>query len=125
MGGKKERAEGLGRALIKQQNRMALEAKEKGRALHLQNRKVLESYTEIDEIEAIIDKSDDASLLLSGGAAAGAGPSDLLISVYVHPSPCHSFSGFLVFFPPLFCFFLLTASCFLLILLAEVMMLET
>lgn len=99
MGGKKERAEGLGRALIKQQNRMALEAKEKGRALHLQNRKVLESYTEIDEIEAIIDKSDDASLLLSGGgAAAGAGPSDLLISAYVNAPYCHPLSG-LLFIP--------------------------
>ncbi|XP_078177866.1 GTPase LSG1-2-like [Carex rostrata] len=79
MGGKKERAEGLGRALIKQHNRMALEAQEKGRAIHLQNRKVLESYTEIDEIDAIIDNTDDAELL-SGGGASDAGPSDLLIS---------------------------------------------
>lgn len=83
MGGKKERAEGLGRALIKQHNRMALEAQEKGRAIHLQNRKVLESYTEIDEIDAIIDNTDDAELL-SGGGASDAGPSDLLISVYVY-----------------------------------------
>jgi large subunit GTPase 1 len=97
MGGRKEREEGLGRALIKQQNRMALEAKEKGRSLHLQNRKVLESYTEIDEIEAIIGKSEEASLLLSGAAAAGAGPSDLLIAVYAHLSPCHSSSMFLFF----------------------------
>ncbi|KAJ4788473.1 Large subunit GTPase 1-like protein [Rhynchospora pubera] len=80
MGGKKERTEGLGRALIKQQNRKAIEAKEKGRAIHLQNRKVLESYTEINEIDAIIDKSDEASVLLSGGAASDAGSSDLLIS---------------------------------------------
>lgn len=95
MGGKKNRTEGLGRALIKQQNRMAIEAREKGRAIHLQNRKVLESYTEIDEIDAIIDKSDEASLLLTGGAAAGAGPSDLLISVYASAPLFHPFSGYL------------------------------
>lgn len=90
MGGKKDRQEGLGRALIKQQNRMVLEAKAKGHALHLQNRQVLESYTEINEIDAILENSDEASLHLT--AASTAGPSDLLISVYVHiPSTPLSF----------------------------------
>ncbi|KAJ3679552.1 hypothetical protein LUZ60_017563 [Juncus effusus] len=80
MGGKKGVQEGLGRALIKQQNRMVLEAKEKGWAIHLQNKKALESYTEIGEIDALLEKSDEAEADLRF-AGQGEGPSDILVSM--------------------------------------------
>ena len=67
--GKNEKT-GLGRALVKQHNQMIQQSKEKGGIYRKQNKKVLESFTEISDIEAIIEKSDadadaDAVSLLS------------------------------------------------------------
>ncbi|GMN46895.1 hypothetical protein TIFTF001_016060 [Ficus carica] len=54
--GKNEKT-GLGRALVKQHNQMIQQSKEKGGIYRKQNKKVLESFTEISDIEAIIEKS--------------------------------------------------------------------
>lgn len=55
--GKNEKT-GLGRALVKQHNHMIQQSKEKGGFYRNQNKQVLESYTEISDIDAIIEKSD-------------------------------------------------------------------
>lgn len=65
MGGKKERSGGLGRALVRQHNQALQEAKDKGRALSLANRKVLESVTDINDIEAVLQHAEEAALLYS------------------------------------------------------------
>lgn len=53
--GKNQKSE-LGRALVKQHNQMIQQSKEKG---HLHNKKkVLESFTEITDIDAIIEQVD-------------------------------------------------------------------
>ncbi|KAH7675317.1 large subunit GTPase 1 protein [Dioscorea alata] len=65
MGGKKERSGGLGRALVRQHNQALQQAKDKGRALSLANRKVLESVTEISDIDAVLQHAEEAALLYS------------------------------------------------------------
>lgn len=65
MGGKKGSSDGLGRALIKQHNQMVRESKEKGRALHLQQRRVLESITDVSDIDAILEKAAEADRVYS------------------------------------------------------------
>lgn len=65
MGGKKGANDGLGRTLIKQHNQMVRDAKEKGRALHLQQRRVLESVTDVSDIDAILEKAAEADRVYS------------------------------------------------------------
>lgn len=60
MGGKKnDKLGGLGRALIRQHNQSILEAKERGRALRQQQR-VLESITDVADIDAVIEQAEEA-----------------------------------------------------------------
>ncbi|KAF6139258.1 hypothetical protein GIB67_021468 [Kingdonia uniflora] len=56
---------GLGRALVKHHNHMILETKEKGRAYRNQEKKILESVTEITDIDAIIEQAEEADRLFS------------------------------------------------------------
>lgn len=46
---------GLGRALVKQQNQMIQQSKEKGR---FYKKKFLESFTEVSDIDAIIEQTE-------------------------------------------------------------------
>lgn len=62
--GKSEKT-ALGRALVKQHNQMITETKEKGRAYRNQSKKILESVTEITDIEAIIEQAEEAERLYS------------------------------------------------------------
>ncbi|XP_010941628.1 GTPase LSG1-1 isoform X1 [Elaeis guineensis] len=65
MGGRKDKSEGLGRALVRQHNQMVRESKEKGRALRLQNRRVLESVTDVSDIDAVLEKAEEADRVYS------------------------------------------------------------
>ncbi|PKA50884.1 large subunit GTPase 1 [Apostasia shenzhenica] len=65
MGGKKAKSEGPGRALVRKHNQMVQESKEKGRALYLQQRKVLESVTDISDIDAVVEQAEEAAVLYS------------------------------------------------------------
>ncbi|KAG8371106.1 hypothetical protein BUALT_Bualt13G0052300 [Buddleja alternifolia] len=56
---------GLGRALVKHHNQMIQESKEKGRYYRSQEKKVLESVTEVSDIEAVIEQADEAYHLFS------------------------------------------------------------
>ncbi|KAF4353313.1 hypothetical protein G4B88_015267 [Cannabis sativa] len=62
--GKNDKA-GLGRALVRQHNQMIIESKEKGRFYQSQHKKVLESVTEVTDIDAIIEKAEEADRLFS------------------------------------------------------------
>ncbi|XVF69282.1 hypothetical protein PTKIN_Ptkin11bG0068500 [Pterospermum kingtungense] len=62
--GKNEKS-GLGRALVKHHNAMVQQAKEKGRFYKGQNKKVLESVTEVSDIDAVIEQADEADQLFS------------------------------------------------------------
>ncbi|KAL7127050.1 hypothetical protein ABFS83_14G228300 [Erythranthe nasuta] len=55
----------LGRALVRQHNQMVQQSKEKGRYYRSQHKKVLESVTEISDIEAVIEQADEAHRLYS------------------------------------------------------------
>lgn len=79
MGGKKDKSEGLGRALVRQHNKMVRESKEKGRALRLQNRRVLESVTDVSDIDAVLEKAEEADRIYSRDNPAP----NLLINLYV------------------------------------------
>ncbi|KAG6498665.1 GTPase LSG1-1-like [Zingiber officinale] len=65
MGGNKGPSDGLGRALIKKHKRMVRESKEKGLALHLQQRRVLESVIDVSDIDAILEKAAEADRIYS------------------------------------------------------------
>nr|GMD69597.1 GTPase LSG1-2 [Ipomoea batatas] len=56
---------GLGRALVKHHNQMIQQTKEKGRFYRNQHKKVLESVTEVNDIDAVIDQADEAQRLFS------------------------------------------------------------
>ncbi|XP_030522300.1 GTPase LSG1-2 [Rhodamnia argentea] len=60
--GKNEKT-GLGRALVKHHNQMIQQSKEKGRSYR--NKKVLESVTDVSNIDAVIDQGEEAELLLA------------------------------------------------------------
>ncbi|XP_041989890.1 GTPase LSG1-1-like [Salvia splendens] len=55
----------LGRALVKHHNQMIQQTKEKGKLYRSQHKKVLESVTEVSDIEAVIEQADDAHRLYS------------------------------------------------------------
>ncbi|KAG0467791.1 hypothetical protein HPP92_017119 [Vanilla planifolia] len=65
MGGSKEKSGGLGRALIRKHSQMVQQSKEKGLALRLQQRKVIESVTDISDIDAAVEQAEEAALLYS------------------------------------------------------------
>lgn len=56
---------GLGRALVKHHNQMIQESKEKGRFYRGQNKKVLESVTDVNDIDAVIEQADEAHRFFS------------------------------------------------------------
>ena len=56
----KNQKTGLGRALVKQHNQMIQQSKEKGHLYRNQHKKVLESVTEVSDIDAIIEQADEA-----------------------------------------------------------------
>ncbi|XP_039014253.1 GTPase LSG1-2-like [Hibiscus syriacus] len=62
--GKNEKS-GLGRALVKHHNSMIQQTKEKGRFYKSQNKKVLESVTEVSNIDAVIEQAEEADQLFS------------------------------------------------------------
>ncbi|XP_073054834.1 GTPase LSG1-2-like [Primulina eburnea] len=56
---------GLGRALVKHHNQMIQQSKEKGNYYRSQQKKVLESVTEVNDIDAVIEQADEAHRLFS------------------------------------------------------------
>ncbi|KAL4611251.1 hypothetical protein ACB092_08G109700 [Castanea dentata] len=62
--GKNEKT-GLGRALVRQHNQMIQQSKEKGYFYRNQHKKVLESVTEVSDIDAIIEQADEADRLFT------------------------------------------------------------
>lgn len=61
---------GLGRALVKHHNMMAQESREKGKYYRNQQ-KILESVTEVSDIEAVIEQADEAHRLFSTRSSPG------------------------------------------------------
>ncbi|CAM8897949.1 unnamed protein product [Rhodiola kirilowii] len=55
----------LGRSLVKHLNQVTLQNKEKGRMYNKQNRKVLESVTEVTDIDAVIEQAEESERLFS------------------------------------------------------------
>ncbi|KAH1090765.1 hypothetical protein J1N35_018022 [Gossypium stocksii] len=62
--GKNEKS-GVGRALVKHHNAMIQQSKEKGRFYKSQHKKVLESVTEVSNIDAVIEQAEEADHLFS------------------------------------------------------------
>ncbi|KAG4129728.1 hypothetical protein ERO13_D09G099700v2 [Gossypium hirsutum] len=62
--GKNEKS-GVGRALVKHHNAMIQQSKEKGRFYKSQHKKVLESVTEVSNIDAVIEQAEEADQLFS------------------------------------------------------------
>ncbi|XP_068323626.1 GTPase LSG1-2-like [Pyrus communis] len=62
--GKNEKT-GLGRALVRQHNQLVQQTKEKGLMYKRQQKKVLESVTEVSDIDAIVEQADEADRLFS------------------------------------------------------------
>ncbi|KAL6966727.1 GTPase LSG1-2 [Sarracenia purpurea var. burkii] len=64
--GKNEKT-ALGRALVRHHNQMIQQSKEKGQFYKNQQKKVLESVTDISDIDAVIEQADEAARLFSAG----------------------------------------------------------
>lgn len=62
--GKNEKT-GLGRSLVKHHNQMIQQSKEKGQFYKSQHKKVLESFTDVTEIDAVMEKIDEGDPLSS------------------------------------------------------------
>ncbi|XP_002513727.2 GTPase LSG1-1 [Ricinus communis] len=69
--GKNEKTK-LGRALVKHHNQMIQQSKEKGRYYNSLHKKVLESVTEVSDIDAVIEQAEEADLLFSHQLPAAA-----------------------------------------------------
>ncbi|KAL3518655.1 hypothetical protein ACH5RR_021244 [Cinchona calisaya] len=67
----------LGRALVKHHNQIIQESKEKGRLYRGQNKKVLESVTDVSDIDAVIEQADEAHRFFSDNNP----PVNLLINI--------------------------------------------
>lgn len=65
MMGKNNEKTGLGRALVRHHNQMIQLSKDKGRAYRLQQKKVLESVTDVNDIDAVVDGAEEAAQLFS------------------------------------------------------------
>lgn len=63
--GKNNEKTGLGRALVRHHNQMIQVSKEKGRLYYRQHKKVLESVTDVNDIDAVIDGAEEAARLFS------------------------------------------------------------
>jgi large subunit GTPase 1 len=81
-GGKKEKGEGLGRALIRQRNKAAAAVKERGDALAHARRRAqpLESVIEVSDIDAVLERAAEADRLHSA-LADSVSSSDLVIDL--------------------------------------------
>ncbi|KAI4322488.1 hypothetical protein L6164_022178 [Bauhinia variegata] len=66
----KNQKSGLGRALVKQHNQMIQQSKEKGHFYKNQHKKVLESVTEVSDIDAIIEQADEVERLFTTDRSA-------------------------------------------------------
>ncbi|WCJ40123.1 hypothetical protein M5689_021054 [Euphorbia peplus] len=62
--GKNEKT-GLGRSLVKHHNHMIIQSKEKGHFYKSHNKKVLESVTEVTDIDAVLEQAEEADRLFS------------------------------------------------------------
>lgn len=62
--GKNEKT-GLGRTLVKHHNQLVQQAKEKGRFYKSQQKKVLESVTDISDIDAVIQQAEESGRVFS------------------------------------------------------------
>ncbi|KAJ8439341.1 hypothetical protein Cgig2_022478 [Carnegiea gigantea] len=56
---------GLGRALVKHHNQMIQQAKEKGRFYKTHNKKVLQSITDVSDIDAVIEQAEEADRIFT------------------------------------------------------------
>ncbi|EPS69322.1 hypothetical protein M569_05444, partial [Genlisea aurea] len=61
---------GLGRALVKHHNQMMQQSKEKGKYYRSQQKKILESVTDVNDIEAVIEAADEANRFLSNAESS-------------------------------------------------------
>lgn len=77
--GKNEKT-GLGRALVKHHNQMLQQSNEKGRFYKNQHKKVLESITDVNDIDAVIQEADEAQRLFAFDHPAP----NVLINLYVY-----------------------------------------
>ncbi|KAL9371823.1 hypothetical protein Peur_036963 [Populus x canadensis] len=64
----KNQKTGLGRALVKHHNQMIQESKEKGRFYKSQHKKVLESFTDVTEIDAVMEQVEEGDLFSSSSS---------------------------------------------------------
>lgn len=55
----------LGRTLVKHHNQMIQESKEKGKFYRKRHKKVLESVTDVSDIEAVIEQADESLRIYS------------------------------------------------------------
>ncbi|CAN4120151.1 unnamed protein product [Withania somnifera] len=76
--GKGDKTSSLGRALVKHHNQMIQQSKEKGRFYRKSNKKVLESVTEVTDLEAVIEQTDEAHRLYADLNP----PVNLLVKLY-------------------------------------------
>lgn len=79
MGGNKNKSEGLGRALIRQHNQQVQQSQDRSKALRQQQR-ILESVTEVTDIEAVIEQAEEADRIYSSSNPVP----NLLINLYAH-----------------------------------------
>ncbi|ONK67285.1 uncharacterized protein A4U43_C06F18550 [Asparagus officinalis] len=64
MGGSKNKSQGLGRALIRHHNQQVQQSKERSKSLRQQSR-VLESITDVTDIDAVLERAEEADRLYS------------------------------------------------------------
>lgn len=69
----------LGRALVRQHNQMVQQTKEKGR---IYRKKFMESFTEISDIDAIIEQADEPDLELDDDLPLAPPTSRINLSVF-------------------------------------------
>lgn len=70
MRGSKAKSGGLGRALIRQHNNLIQQTKEKGAAIRSQERRVLQSITEVSDIDAVLQQAEETGRLYAVGNPA-------------------------------------------------------
>lgn len=78
--GKNEKTR-LGRALVKHHNQMIQESKEKGQFYKSQHKKVLESFTDVTEIDAVMEQVDEGDLFSSSSSSVHHPVPNLLIKL--------------------------------------------
>ncbi|KAH8499359.1 hypothetical protein H0E87_018036 [Populus deltoides] len=78
--GKNEKT-GLGRALVKHHNQKIQESKEKGRFYKSQHKKVLESFTDVTEIDAVMEQVEEGDLFSSSSSSVHHPVPNLLINL--------------------------------------------